>query len=93
MRPCGNCGVVHGPEVQQALNAFRAKLNLWRASGKRGQFAPLGHSALGVFVAADSGGGHYGWKLETAGPWHVLPEVAAPVTDEQFAPQTRQRQP
>lgn len=84
MIPCGNCGVMHGPEVQDAINAFRANLKLWRASGKPGQFAPLGYAAYGVFVAADSAGGHYGWRLESGGPWHVLPEVAAPVTDEQI---------
>lgn len=84
MRACGNCGVVHGPEVRDALNAFRANLNLWCASGKPGQFAPLGYAAHGVFVAADSWGGHYAWTLETGGPWHVMPEVAAPVTDEQI---------
>lgn len=69
--------------MRAALATFRRGLAAWNANGNKGQFAPLGYAFGGIFIAADSAGGTYAWRADPDGPWHPMPDVAAPVTDEQ----------
>lgn len=71
-------------EIATALKRFRQGLAMWNAQGREGQFAVLGYADGAVFIAADSKGGPYAWRVEDDGPWNEMDVVAAPATEAQF---------
>lgn len=74
--------------VARHITRFRAEARAWHADHAEGQFAPLGRMDGDVFIAADSVGGRYSWRLADVdgapGPWHEMDIEARPVTSAQF---------